>query len=222
MGHLLWSLSYTHHIPWYTYTHYMIQLVKLYFVQLHSITYYRRVLFFFFLTNVTELNTYVDPFKSNTYTNNMHTIIFAFWLAESMSIYPAKTWNWECKDFKLKMIDAFLTHWERIIMQTLEDHMSSLSFLTNEVIANRARELSRKFKKKKRGGNYCYYAYYLSITWFPMQFWNKWALVNFSKTKNCSSIQNLLMLIYSKLHSKSCDYLYKLNCICYISGRMIS
>ena len=148
MGHLLWSLSYTHHIPWYTYTHYMIQSVKLYFVQLHSITYYRRVLFFFFLTNVTELNTYVDPFKSNTYTNNMHTIIFPFWLAESMSIYPAKTWNWECKDFKLKMIDAFLTHWERIIMQTLEDHMSSLSFLTNEVIANRARELSRKFKKK--------------------------------------------------------------------------
>ena len=125
--------------------------------------------FFFFLTNVTELNTYVDPFKSNTYTNNMHTIIFAFWLAESMSIYPAKTWNWECKDFKLKMIDAFLTHWERIIMQTLEDHMSSLSFLTNEVIANRARELSRKFKKK-RGGNYCYYAYYLSITWFPCNF----------------------------------------------------
>ena len=29
----------------------------------------------------------------------------------------------------------------------------------------------------------------------------------------CSSLKNLLVLIYSKLHSKSCDYLYKQNSV---------
>ena len=37
------------------------------------------------------------------------------------------------------MIDAFWTRWEQIMMQILEDHMSSLSFSTNE-----ARELKKK------------------------------------------------------------------------------
>ena len=71
----------------------------------------------------------------------MYTIIFAFWLAEIISTYPK-----QCKNvnFKLKMNYAFLTHWEWIIMQILEDHMSSLSFPTIKVIVSRKCELSWK------------------------------------------------------------------------------
>ena len=69
----------------------------------------------------------------------------AFWLAESMSIYPKRCKNTKLsEDLKLKMIDAFLTHWQRIIMHILENHMPSLSFSTNEVIVSRACELSWK------------------------------------------------------------------------------
>ena len=39
-------------------------------------------------------------------------------------------------------------------MQILQDHMSSLSFSTNEVIVSRACELSQKFKKQC-DRNYC-------------------------------------------------------------------
>ena len=56
------------------------------------------------------------------------------------------------------------------------------------------------------------------ITWFFLvQFWINKSLLIFSKTTNCirptgscnfvSLWKNLLVLIYSKLHSKSCDYL---------------
>ena len=56
---------------------------------------------------------------------------------------------------------------------------------------------------------------------FLVQFGINKHLLIFSKTTNCtrpmcscnfvSLIKNFLVLIYSKLHSKSCDYLYKLN-----------
>ena len=81
--------------------------------------------------------------KSILNSNNMRTIITAFWLAESMSIYSK-----QCKNVKLRVqrleIDAFWTRWEWIILEILKDHMSSLSFSTNEVIVNRACELPRK------------------------------------------------------------------------------
>ena len=51
----------------------------------------------------------------------------------------------ESKYLKLKRL--FLKLFERIIMQ-ISHHMSSLSFSTNEVIVSRARELSRKLKRK--------------------------------------------------------------------------
>ena len=56
---------------------------------------------------------------------------------------------------------------------------------------------------------------------FLVQFGINKHLLIFSKTTNCTrptgsynfvSLQkNLLVLIYSKLHSKSCDYLYETN-----------
>ena len=56
---------------------------------------------------------------------------------------------------------------------------------------------------------------------FLVQFGINKHLLIFSKTTNCtrptgscnfvSLLKNLLALIYSKLHSKSCDYLYKLH-----------
>ena len=64
---------------------------------------------------------------------------------------------------------------------------------------------------------------YIINTWshdFSRAIWNKLALVNFSTrpTGACNFVilwKNLLVLIYSKLHSKSYDYLYKLRiCSC--------
>ena len=49
----------------------------------------------------------------------------------------------------------------------------------------------------------------LKSTGFSQAIWNKKALVNFSQTTNFfQSLKNLPVLIYSKLHSKSFDYLY--------------
>ena len=68
----------------------------------------------------------------------MYTIISAFCLAETMSIYPNQCKNVKSREKKLKlgaivqrfeteMVDLFLTCWEQIIiMQILEDHMSSI------------------------------------------------------------------------------------------------
>ena len=49
---------------------------------------------------------------------------------------------------------------------------------------------------------------------FLVQFGINKHLLIFSKTTNCTSPMcscNLPVLIYSKLHSKSCDYLYKVH-----------
>ena len=93
-------------------------------------------------------------------------------------------------------------------MQILEDHMSSLSLSTNEVIVSRAREWSRKLKNSVTQIIVCILL--TSNHMISSAIWNK--LVNFSNTNKITRVQFVWSLKHLLVHahlvqiaSKSCD-----------------
>ena len=84
-------------------------------------------------------------------------------------------------------------------MQILEDHMSSLSLSTNEVIVSRAREWSRKFKNSVT--EIIVYILLTSNHMISSAIWNK--LVNFSNTNKITRVQFVVFETFTRACSLS-------------------